>query len=183
MIADYVDLFKNSIRGKYDRKLQRYLATSGFKDSTSGGSQIRQIFNEFLLDYHEESITANISDDQIDSAIRMHEGDSLPGFPSPDTFEFLILPHLRKIAMPAVECLNQTTQTLDVLSQKIARVVFNRFPKLADQVLDITSEICQREKENTRTIVEQIVAYETGYLFTNDTQYLTEHGSMQAMYD
>ena len=31
----------------------------------------------------ESKITSNMSDDDIDRAIRLHEGDSLPGFPSP----------------------------------------------------------------------------------------------------
>lgn len=46
-----------------------------------------------------------MSDYDIDFAIRMHEGDSLPGFPSPDTFEYLILPHLRKVQAPVIDCL------------------------------------------------------------------------------
>ncbi len=48
-----------------------------------------------------------MQDHDIDNAIRMHEGDSLPGFPSPDTFEFLILPHLKKIHVPVIECLGE----------------------------------------------------------------------------
>ena len=45
-----------------------------------------------------------MSDAEIANAIAQHEGDGLPGFPSPDTFEFLVLPHLRKIQEPALEC-------------------------------------------------------------------------------
>lgn len=48
-----------------------------------------------------------MTDYDIDSAIRMHEGDSLPGFPSPDTFEYLILPHLKTIQPPVIDCLGQ----------------------------------------------------------------------------
>merc|ERR1719399_940368 len=149
----------------------------------SGGSQLRTRSSSSSCQFTEETITARMTEDDIDNAIRMHEGDSLPGFPSPDTFEFLILPHLRKVCMPAVECVNNAAAALEALANKLARTVFRRFPKLAEAVLELTSNIIQREKENTRVVVEQLVAYETGYLFTNDEQYLTQHGSMQKMYE
>merc|ERR1719356_2297195 len=128
------------------------------------------------------SITAEMDDAAIDSAIRMHEGDSLPGFPSPDTFEFLALPHLQKIAIPSVECVHNVSAALDLLAQRMAQAVFRRFPKLAEVALEMTQNIIQREKDNARVIVEQQVASYTGYLFTNDPDYLTSHGSMEPMY-
>lgn len=57
------------------------------------------------MEYVSTDITNEMSDYDIDLAIRMHEGDSLPGFPSPDTFEYLILPHLRKVQAPVFDCL------------------------------------------------------------------------------
>ena len=171
MITDYCEMFKNSIRGKYDRKFSQHM-------DVSGGSRIRNSFNEFLSEFEETKITGQTSDDEIEQAIRMHEGDSLPGFPSPDIFEFLILPHLRKVHSPCVELVATIAATLELLSQQIAKTVFRRFPKLADQVLNLTANIFLREREATRSIIENIVAAETGYLFTNDVRYLTDHGSM-----
>ena len=181
MITDYCEMFKNSIRGKYDRKLSNYLTSHNKEFATSGGSRIRNSFNEFLSEYDEKKITSETTDDEIESAIRMHEGDSLPGFPSPDIFEFLILPHLRKIHSPCLDLVSTIAATLEMLSQQIARTVFRRFPRLADQVLDLTATIFLREREAARAVIENIVAYETGYLFTNDVRYLTDHGSMQKM--
>lgn len=178
-------MFKNTIRGKYDRKLQRYMSNlpgGGSDASMSGGARVRGIMNDFLEDFTEVSITVEMSDEDIDRAIRMHEGDSLPGFPSPDTFEFLALPHLNKIAIPAVECVHNVASALDLLSQRMAQAVFRRFPKLAEVALEMTQNIIQREKDAARIIVEQQVACHTGYLFTNDPVYLIEHGSMEPMY-
>lgn len=183
MVTDYCEMFKNTIRGKYDRKLQRYMANLPQADSAmSGGARVRGIMNDFLDDFMEVSITVDMSDDDIDRAIRMHEGDSLPGFPSPDTFEFLALPHLCKIAIPAVECVHNVASALDLLAQRMSQAVFRRFPKLAEVALEMTQNIIQREKDAARIIVEQQVAAQTGYLFTNDPVYLTEHGSMEPMY-
>lgn len=182
MVTDYCEMFKNTIRGKYDRKLQKYMANVHSDASMSGGARVRSIMNDFLLDHIEASITADMTDDDIDRAIRMHEGDSLPGFPSPDTFEFLALPHLQKIAIPAVECVHNVGGALDLLAQRMAQAVFRRFPALAQCALEMTQNIIQREKDAARIVVEQQVACHVGYLFTNDPIYLTEHGSMEPMY-
>nr|CAJ20697.1 DyNamin-like protein, putative [Toxoplasma gondii RH] len=173
-ITDYVEIFKNTIRGKYDKRLQMYFE---HKDIT-GGSQIRTIFNELLEEFNDRKVTEDISDYEIDVAIRLHEGDSLPGFPSPDTFEYLILPYLKRIQAPVIECLDRVSQTLELLSQKIANRVFGRFPALAEKVLELSQEILIRERDHTKVILQQIVDAETGYLFTNDAKYLSEHGSM-----
>eukprot|EP00933_Yihiella_yeosuensis_P036868 TRINITY_DN30680_c0_g1_i1.p1 TRINITY_DN30680_c0_g1~~TRINITY_DN30680_c0_g1_i1.p1 ORF type:complete len:797 (+),score=212.75 TRINITY_DN30680_c0_g1_i1:335-2392(+) len=184
LVTDYCEMFKNTIRGKYDRKLQRYMAnlpSSG--QSLSGGARVRGIMNDFLGDFTEKGITKDIADDDIERAIRIHEGDSLPGFPSPDTFEFLALPHLQKIAIPSVECVHNVAAALDVLAQRICHAVFRRFPKMAEAVLGMTQNIIQEQKDAARAIVEQQVACSIGYLFTNDPEYLTEHGSMEPIYD
>eukprot|EP00927_Polykrikos_kofoidii_P051247 TRINITY_DN45034_c0_g1_i1.p1 TRINITY_DN45034_c0_g1~~TRINITY_DN45034_c0_g1_i1.p1 ORF type:complete len:813 (+),score=173.26 TRINITY_DN45034_c0_g1_i1:55-2493(+) len=184
MITDYCEMLKNTIRGKYDRRLQRYIVNlPGGKDdaSMSGGSKIRDIMNDFMVEYVDETITKGITDEEIDRSIRMHEGDSLPGFPSPDAFEFLALPHLQKISIPSTECVHNVASALDVLAQRLSQAVFRRFPKLAECALEMTQNIIAREKENTRVIVEQQVASITGYLFTNDQDYLTAHGSMESV--
>jgi dynamin 1-like protein len=54
---------------------------------------------------------------------------------------------------------------------------------MAEATLAMTQNIIQQEKEAARVIVEQQVACYTGYLFTNDPSYLTEHGSMEPMYN
>lgn len=184
MVTDYCEMFKNTIRGKYDRKLMRYLAQlqkNVDENQVSGGAQIRRIMNDFLFDYVDNSITSEMSDDEIDKAIRMHEGDSLPGFPSPDTFEFLALPYLQRLSIPSVECVHNVASSLDMLAQRIAQAVFLRFPKLAEVALGMTQDIIQREKDYARVVVEQQVACFAGYLFTNDPEYLTDHGSMEVM--
>eukprot|EP00811_Abedinium_folium_P037147 NODE_978_length_2665_cov_10.432624.p1 GENE.NODE_978_length_2665_cov_10.432624~~NODE_978_length_2665_cov_10.432624.p1 ORF type:complete len:460 (-),score=100.58 NODE_978_length_2665_cov_10.432624:1210-2589(-) len=57
MMSDYVELINNSIRGKFDRKLQRYMTSASEKETFFGGSNIRNFFYEFLVDFQEEGIT------------------------------------------------------------------------------------------------------------------------------
>jgi GTPase SAR1 family protein len=183
LVTDYCEMFKNTIRGKYDRKLQRYMVNlPGGPASMSGGAKVRAIMNDFLAEFMEVSLIAEMTDEEINRAIQVHEGDSLPGFPSPDTFEYLALPHLQKIAIPSVECVHNVAASLDLLAQRVAHAVFRRFPKMAEACLGMTQAIIQAEKDATRVIVENQVACYTGYLFTNDPNYLTDHGSMENMY-
>ena len=42
----------------------------------------------------------------IESAITLHQGDSIPGFPSFDSFLYLIMPQLDKLKEPSLETLN-----------------------------------------------------------------------------
>ncbi|CAK0814491.1 unnamed protein product [Prorocentrum cordatum] len=53
LVTDYCDMFKNTIRGKYDRKLQRYMVSlpTGAGKEASGGARIRYIMNEFLTEF------------------------------------------------------------------------------------------------------------------------------------
>merc|ERR1719230_2147875 len=69
MVTDYCEMFKNTIRGKYDRKLQKYMANmpgGGADASMSGGARVRGIMNDFLVDQMEVAITAEMTDDDID---------------------------------------------------------------------------------------------------------------------
>mmetsp|Transcript_41754 Transcript_41754/g.110011 ORF Transcript_41754/g.110011 Transcript_41754/m.110011 type:complete len:780 (+) Transcript_41754:51-2390(+) len=180
LINDYCEMFRNTIRGKHDRRLQMYMHN---EDVIAGGCMIRNIFVDFLWELDQTDALEGLSDEEMSNAIRLHEGDSLPGFPSMDTFEFLMLPHLRKIQVPSLECLDRATQTIEQLTQRIAAAVFRRFPKLADQVLNLSKRILSEQQEKTRSIIQNIVDMEMGYLFTNDEGFLVKHGGMESMFE
>jgi len=179
MVTDYCEMFRNTIRGKFDRRLQMY---TGTEDVVHGGSQIRNIFSDLMWELDQNDCLSGMSDDEMNAAIRLHEGDSLPGFPSMDTFEFLMLPHLRKIEVPCMQCLDHVASTVEQLTQRIAHAVFRRFPKMAQQVIALSKVILDREAEATRSIVQHLVEAETGYLFTNDEDFLVHHGGMESIF-
>ncbi|CDJ58415.1 dynamin-like protein, putative [Eimeria maxima] len=174
-ITDYVEVIKSAIRGKYDKRLQKYFDQD---QCLTIGSCIRHEYTSLLDEYCDRNISDDITDSQVETAIRLHEGESLPGFPSPDTFEHLILPYLKKLSPPVMDCLDRVAQTLESLAQRVAERVFCRFPALAERVLEISQEILIREKEATREILQHDVDAEMGYLFTNDERYLQDHGTM-----
>ncbi|KAF8819331.1 dynamin-related protein DRPB [Cardiosporidium cionae] len=129
MITDYCDIVRSLVRGRYVRKLQAFFEQS----ELVSGAHIRLIFNNLMSHLVQKNCTADMTDADVDTAIQMHEGDSLPGFPSPDTFEYLIRPHLMKIQTPAHDCLEQVHQFLEDICGRVANRVFCRFPKLSEK--------------------------------------------------
>ena len=69
----------------------------------------------------------------------IHEGDSIPGFPSADAFFYLLKPELEKLREPISDCLVEVFAYLEMLSTKILEKTFTRFPRLIDDVNDFAS--------------------------------------------
>jgi hypothetical protein len=62
---------------------------------------------------------------------------------------------------------------LEQMAQGIVDKIFSRFPSLIPEVMDIIITVLQDEREKTRVLVESIIDAEQNYLFTNDSDYLT----------
>lgn len=69
----------------------------------SGGAKIKKGFYSLYAEFEAFNATQEYSDMAIERAIAMHEGDSIPGFPSVDVFYYLIQPQLEKLREPALE--------------------------------------------------------------------------------
>ena len=69
---------------------------------------IRLIFNDIYKKNVHQSYkpTSVYSDKDIEKAILLHEGDSIPGFASFDAFLYLISPLLDELEEPALDCLS-----------------------------------------------------------------------------
>ncbi len=94
-------------------------------------------FYKLYSDLDQMKATQEYSDMVIERAIAMHEGDSIPGFPSVDVFYYLIQPQLEKLREPAIDCLMDVYSQLEALSAQIIDRVFMRFPSLRPVVMEI----------------------------------------------
>ena len=166
MLSEYCDTYRNVIKGKYDSKRLSYV-----KDE--GGYKVKALFktllDEFTGDYKS---TAGYTDEYINYALTIHEGDSIPGFPSIDAFYYLLRPELEKLKDPINECLINVFQYLEMLSTKILEKSFQRFPRIIDDVNDFVTKFLNEERDKAKYIVDSIVDMEINYLFTNDYEYL-----------
>jgi hypothetical protein len=107
----------------------------------------------------------------IEKAIVMHEGDSIPGFPSVDVLYYLLQPQLDKLREPAMELLQDIYSQLETLAHNIIDKIFQRFPSLIPELMDVVVGVLSEERDHARTIVEAIIDAEQNYLFTNDHNY------------
>jgi hypothetical protein len=124
MITNFTENFKNSIRGKYDGS-----RSVKVNKELSGGAIIKVQFNKLFENFTkgEKPATNEYSDKDIERAITLHQGDSLPGFPSIDAFLYLIQPQLEKLKEPALDCLHNVFAYLENLSSTLIEKLFARY--------------------------------------------------------
>jgi hypothetical protein len=108
----------------------------------------------------------------------MHEGDGLPGFPSVDVFIYLINPQLEKLRDPALELIQDSYQQLEQIASSIVEKIFQRFPSLIPEIMEIITKCLSKERDYAREVVEAIIDSEQNYLFTNDIDYKENKSSI-----
>lgn len=143
MVTDFITIYKNTITGKYDAKRnnQSQHSVPGRKE-ISGGAKIKiqfyGLYKEFSGNY---LATTDYSDFDIERAIIMHEGDTIPGFPSVDVFIYLIQPKLEQLRDPALDCLNEVYHFLETLASGIVEKIFVRFPNIIPEIMEIITRV------------------------------------------
>ena len=125
MVTEFINEFKNSINGKQDRKVKVT------EKEIRGGAKIKSFFEELLRDYsHGYKATQDYTDQDIERAIQLHEGDQLPGFPSVDVFLYLMRPQIELLNIPAQDCLSDTHMYLEQMADEICSKVFMKSPSV-----------------------------------------------------
>eukprot|EP00826_Nyctotherus_ovalis_P060175 TRINITY_DN841_c0_g1_i4.p1 TRINITY_DN841_c0_g1~~TRINITY_DN841_c0_g1_i4.p1 ORF type:complete len:453 (+),score=130.15 TRINITY_DN841_c0_g1_i4:93-1451(+) len=164
------DRFKNAISGREHVKKSRKEKASQYQ----GGAQIKIMYYHLLKEYSrpDYKITQEYDDDFLNNAIILHEGDSMPGFPSADVFVSLIQPQVELLKNPALDLLQDVYNYLEDLASSIQSECFIRFPSFGEEIMEKIIDILQEEREKTRYLVESIIESEQTYMFTNDPEYL-----------
>ena len=166
MINEYCDIFRNVLQGKYNNKRLNFL-------EGEGGFKIKILYKKLLEEFTGEyKATKGYTDENINYALTIHEGDSIPGFPSVDAFIYLLRPQLEKLKDPIEECFQNVFQYLDFLSGKILEKTFTRFPQAINDMTDLVTNYLIEERDKAKYLVDSIVDMEINYLFTNDPEYL-----------
>lgn len=123
LITKFTENFKNALSGRYDSKLESVIELD-----VSGAAHIKAMFAELYANYvsKDYKATEDYSDRDIDKAIIMHEGDSIPGFPSIDAFLYLLQPQLEKLKEPATGLITYVYAYMEELAINILNKLFNR---------------------------------------------------------
>ena len=174
MLNEFCDIYRNVLGGKYDEKRLSFL-----KDE--GGYRIKILFKNLLEKFTRDyRCTIGYTDTDIDNALTIHEGDSIPGFPSVDAFWFLLRPQLNLLKEPINDCFSNSFGYLDTLASKILEKTFSRFPQMVDDMGEIISRYLNEEKDKCKYLVDAIVESEINYLFTNDYDYIANYSTVQS---
>ena len=166
MINDFCDMFRKVLQGKVNNKRTNFL-------EGEGGFKIKILYKKLLEEFTDNyKATAGYRDEDINYALTIHEGDSIPGFPSVDAFIYLLRPQLEKLKDPIEECFQEVFQYIDFLSGKIMEKTFTRFPQAINDMTDLVSNYLIEERDKTKYLIDCVVDMELNYLFTNDYDYL-----------
>jgi len=144
----------------------------------SGGAKIKSMFQELYQEFNGQMPTERFSDEHIHKAIVLHQGDSIPGFPSLDSFLYLISPLLKRLRDPALDLLNNVHLYLETIAAQLIDKIFMRFPSIIEDINDIVGRVLRDEKEIAKELIESLILSEQTYIFTNDIQYISSRTSI-----
>ena len=132
LITDFTEQFRAQIKGKFEYTMAQELTSE-----LSGGALIKMLFHDIYKDMSEPSYkaSANLRDSDINMAIEMHQGDSIPGFPSVYAFMYLLSGPMSKLKEPAFQCLDEVFEHLRLIAATIVQNLFVRFPSVSDDII------------------------------------------------
>lgn len=95
------------------------------------------LFHDIYKDMSDPSYKAStgLSDNDINLAIEMHQGDSIPGFPSVYAFMYLLSGPMSRLKEPAFQCLDEVFEHLRLIAATIVQNLFLRFPTVSDDII------------------------------------------------
>lgn len=113
-------------------------------------------------------VTADLSDEEIERAIKNHQGDSIPGFPSIHAFLYLLSPRLQKLKEPAIDLLHSIYTELRKISGELIAEVSKKAPAVMDEMINEADIFLQGLKKRAEEVLVANIDSEINYIFTND---------------
>jgi len=168
LISDFTEKVKTSISGDYNPEI------ANIKKDLLGGVRVRLKFNDLFIDEMSLKYKASkkYSDPDIRTALRLHMGNSLPGFTSADAFLSLMNPLLQKLKEPALNLLEEVHGIMEQICVHYINETFLRFPMFINEVTDSTLNIMSADKERAKLLLTEIIDANIGYTYTKDPEYI-----------
>ena len=135
LLTQFTERYIGEIKGKGGYEVSQKVEK---EVRLSTGSIIKAMFEDL---YDEESkkdfkVSADLRDDDIERAIKNHQGDSIPGFPSIHAFLYLLSPRLEKLKEPAIDLLNNVYTELRKISGELIADVAKKAPTVMDEMIN-----------------------------------------------
>lgn len=174
LVRNFKQMFETEVNGKYNHSTIK--KSSLKKKKKFGGSdkisfQVQEIFEGFFERYSAPGF--NICDDYKDSdiqkAIEYYHGDSIPGFPSFDSFLFLVYPKLEMLKSPILKMAADCSKIIETIGSEMITLFFGKFYRLQEVIMKIFNDFVKKITSECRFILRNLVKCEENYIFTNDS--------------
>lgn len=148
----------------------------------SGGARIYFIFNSIFgtaLDSIQPC--ANLTDEDIRTAIRNSTGPRCSLFVPEMAFDLLVRPQIRLLEAPSLRCVNLAYEELSKICHTCGSKEISRFPKLHTKLVEVVSELLQERSGPSSEYVESLIAIECAYINTNHPDFPGASGALEEM--
>ncbi|KAI7873712.1 Dynamin central region-domain-containing protein [Mucor mucedo] len=148
----------------------------------SGGARIYFIFNSIFgtaLDSIQPC--ANLTDQDIRTAIRNSTGPRCSLFVPEMAFDLLVRPQIRLLEAPSLRCVNLAYEELSKICHTCGSKEISRFPKLHTKLVEVVSELLQERSGPSSEYVESLIAIECAYINTNHPDFPGAAGALEEM--
>lgn len=148
----------------------------------SGGARIYFIFNS-VFGAALDSIhpCANLTDQDIRTAIRNSTGPRCSLFVPEMAFDLLVRPQIRLLEAPSLRCVNLAYEELSKICHTCGSKEISRFPKLHIKLVEVVSELLQERSGPSSEYVESLIAVECAYINTNHPDFPGASGALEEM--
>lgn len=92
VITDFSEKFKAEIKGKGSTDIETKIAELRLSTGSIIKSMNEELYSEEIK--KDFKVTADLNEEDIERAIKNHQGDSIPGFPSIHAFLYLLTPRI-----------------------------------------------------------------------------------------
>ncbi|KAI9316177.1 Dynamin central region-domain-containing protein [Dichotomocladium elegans] len=148
----------------------------------SGGARIYFIFNN-IFGHALDAIVpcANITNDDIRTAIRNSMGPRCSLFVPELAFDLLVRPQIRLLEAPSKRCVEMAFQELSKICHTCGTRELSRFPRLHSKLVEVVSALLHERLGPTTSYVESLIDIECAYINTNHPDFPGATGAMQQL--
>ncbi|KAL1924107.1 uncharacterized protein VTP21DRAFT_7142 [Calcarisporiella thermophila] len=147
-----------------------------------GGARIYFIFNN-VFGQALEAIhpCANLSAQDIRTAIRNSTGPRATLFVPEITFELLVKPQIQLLEPPSLRCVELVYEELMKVCHSCGNKELQRFPRFHAKLIEVVSDLLRERLGPTSTYVESLISIQRSYINTNHPDFIGGAAAMSSL--
>ncbi|KAJ1860133.1 Dynamin- GTPase protein [Coemansia sp. RSA 2703] len=170
LITLFATEFNNSIEGTAPEMSTAELC---------GGARLYYIFNDiFASGLDSVNPTANLTNNDIRTAIRNSTGPRASLFVPEIAFQLLVKPQIKSLEPPALRCVQLAYEELMKIGLTCGNNEMRRYPRLHNKVVEVVSDLLRERVGPASAYVESLIAIERAYINTNHPDFIGGPGAI-----